>query len=119
MMSWPKPVQKPHPPIIVGGGFPQGPRRAARYGDGWMPIAGRGETDWNKLLAGFRQICAEEGRDPERMSISIFNMAPEEDEARRFADAGVTRGIVSLPSEPSEKVLPVLDRLARLADSLG
>ena len=42
MMQWPKPVQKPHPPIIVGGGFPQGARRAANYGDGWMPIGGRG-----------------------------------------------------------------------------
>jgi probable F420-dependent oxidoreductase len=37
MMTWPKPVQKPHPPIIVGGAFPFGARRALRYGDGWMP----------------------------------------------------------------------------------
>jgi len=41
MMQWPKPVQKPHPPVILGGGFPQGARRAIRYGDGWMPLDGR------------------------------------------------------------------------------
>ena len=41
MMTWPKPVQKPHPPIIVGGAFPHAARRAIRYGDGWVPIAGR------------------------------------------------------------------------------
>jgi probable F420-dependent oxidoreductase len=37
MMAWPKPVQKPHPPIIVGGAFPYGARRALHYGNGWMP----------------------------------------------------------------------------------
>jgi probable F420-dependent oxidoreductase len=42
MMAWPKPVQKPHPPILVGGAFPHAARRAVRYGDGWAPIAGRG-----------------------------------------------------------------------------
>ena len=41
MMAWPKPVQKPYPPILVGGGFPQGPRRAVRYGDVWFPVAGQ------------------------------------------------------------------------------
>ena len=39
MMAWPKPVQKPHPPIHVGGAFPHGARRAIRYGDGWIPTA--------------------------------------------------------------------------------
>ena len=43
IMTWPKPVQQPHPPIHVGGGFPKGARRAVEYGDGWMPIFGRDE----------------------------------------------------------------------------
>ena len=38
MMTWPKPVQKPHPPVIVGGAFPYGARRAIRFGDGWIPL---------------------------------------------------------------------------------
>ena len=37
MMAWPKPVQKPHPPVIVGGAFPHAARRALAYGDGWIP----------------------------------------------------------------------------------
>ena len=41
MMTWPKPVQKPHPPVIVGGAYPQAARRAVRYGEGWIPLAGR------------------------------------------------------------------------------
>jgi alkanesulfonate monooxygenase SsuD/methylene tetrahydromethanopterin reductase-like flavin-dependent oxidoreductase (luciferase family) len=55
MMIWPKPVQKPHPPIIVGGAFPHAVRRAIRYGDGWVPIVRRapyGEV--NKYLPEFR-----------------------------------------------------------------
>ena len=44
MMTWPKPVQKPHPPVIIGGAFPHAARRAVRYGNGWVPIAGRGRT---------------------------------------------------------------------------
>ena len=43
MMAWPKCVQKPHAPVIVGGAFPQAARRAVRYGDGWIPLAGRGD----------------------------------------------------------------------------
>ena len=45
IISNPKPVQKPHPPIHVGGIFPGGLNRAVRYGNGWIPIAGRGEFD--------------------------------------------------------------------------
>ena len=43
MMAWPKCVQQPHAPVIVGGAFPQAARRAVRYGDGWIPLAGRGD----------------------------------------------------------------------------
>ncbi len=53
MMAWPKPVQKPHPPVIVGGAFPQAARRAIRYGNGWIPRADRiGEL--SQVLAKFR-----------------------------------------------------------------
>ena len=63
MMAWPKPVQKPHPPIIVGGAFPHAARRAIRYGDGWVPIAGRAPYgDVNEYLPRFRQMLAEAGR---------------------------------------------------------
>ena len=44
IMTWPKPVQKPYPPIIVGGAFPQAARRALAFGNGWIPISGRGNV---------------------------------------------------------------------------
>ncbi len=63
IFAWPKPVQKPHPPIHVGGGFPGGARRAIRYGDGWIPIAGRDPVAEN--LAEFRKLAQQAGRDPD------------------------------------------------------
>ena len=65
MMTWPKPVQKPHPPILVGGAFPYAARRAIRYGDGWIPQAARGGyKEIGDLIPEFRKMASEAGRDP-------------------------------------------------------
>ena len=58
MMTWPKPVQKPHPPIFVGGAFPYAARRAIRYGDGWMPHRARPHyPNVRDLLPEFRKLA--------------------------------------------------------------
>ena len=64
MMTWPKPVQKPHPPVIVGGAFPYSARRAIRYGDGWIPVIGRQPGDLAELLQKFKQLAEEVGQRP-------------------------------------------------------
>ena len=64
MMTWPKPIQKPHPPIWVGGAFPYGARRAIRYGDGWMPHRVRPTyANVRDMLPEFRKLAAEANRD--------------------------------------------------------
>src|SRR6202161_2111867 len=64
MASWPKPVQKPHPPILVGGAFPYSARRAVRYGDGWMPqVTEYAKTPLLDLIPRFRQIAGEKDRE--------------------------------------------------------
>ena len=63
LWAWPKPVQKPHPPILVGGEFPHGAKRAIAYGDGWMPIGGRG-LDALEILPRFRQTGRGSGAQP-------------------------------------------------------
>ncbi|MBH68199.1 MAG: LLM class F420-dependent oxidoreductase [Rhodospirillaceae bacterium] len=113
MMTWPKPVQKPHPPIIVGGGFPHAARRAIAYGDGWMPIGGR--LDVVDLLPQFRQMLAESGREPDQFPVTSFGLQPEPDKVSRTADAGVYRVIFALPAEKSDTVLPLLDSYAAIA----
>ncbi|HYM33114.1 MAG TPA: LLM class F420-dependent oxidoreductase [Candidatus Cybelea sp.] len=114
MMQWPKPVQKPHPPIIVGGGFPHGAKRALRYGDGWMPVGGR-QLDPMEMLPRFRQMAAEAGRDPNSVSFGVFGGPRDAALLKKFAAAGVARVVLQLASEPRDKVLPILDQYAAFA----
>jgi len=113
MMAWPKPVRKPHPPILVGGAFPYAARRAAAYGDGWIPLVGRG-GDATDHLPAFRQMLAERGRDPDSVPLSLFQMVEDLDRLKRYRDMGIDRVVVSLDSEPADKILPILDRWAAL-----
>ena len=114
MMTWPKPVQKPHPPIIVGGGFPYGARRAIAYGDGWMPIGDR--IDVVDLLPRFRQMAAEAGREPDDLPVTSFGLKPEHDKVARTADAGIDRVVFGLPPEQADTILPMLDKLAAMSE---
>ena len=113
IMAWPKPVQKPHPPILVGGAFPYAARRAAAYGDGWIPLASRG-SNVTDHLSEFRQMVAANGRDPDTVPISLFQASADLDLLKRYRDMGADRVVVSLDSEPTEKILPMLDRWAAL-----
>jgi probable F420-dependent oxidoreductase len=113
MMAWPKPIQKPHPPVLVGGGFPHGARRAIEYGDGWTPLGGRG---WEPLetLPRFRQMAAEADRDPDSLGITIFGAEADADSLNGNRDAGVERSVFVLPSADRDEVLPLLDQYAAL-----
>ncbi len=118
MMTWPKPVQQPHPPILVGGGWPQAARRAIRYGDAWMPIAGR-DGDVAAHLPEFRKMAEEAGRDPAELGITIFGAGPQPEELQKSRDAGVERVIFFLPPDDRDAILPRLDRLAQSMSAVG
>jgi probable F420-dependent oxidoreductase len=117
MMQWPKPVQKPHPPIIVGGAYPHAARRAVAYGDGWIPIGGRG-LDPLEALTHFHKMAKDAGRDPAALSFDVFAAPREADALKRYRDADVTRAIWMLPSKGREEVLPMLDQCAALMRQL-
>src|SRR6266581_731637 len=115
MMIWPKPVQKPHPPVIVGGAFPHGARRAIAFGDGWVPHARRpAYGDVLGLLPSFRKMAMAAGRDPAGIPVTVFGVAEETDAIKRCRDAGVARVLFNLPAAKADEVLPVLDRCAAL-----
>jgi probable F420-dependent oxidoreductase len=114
MMTWPKPVQKPHPPVIVGGAFPWAARRAIRYGAGWIPIAGSGRADPLDYLPRFRQMAEEAGRDPNSLQITLGGAPEDPDLLKRYRDLGVTRMNFPVPPAKADEVLPILDRLAKL-----
>ena len=117
ILTWPKPLQSPHPPLHVGGGFPNGARRAVEYGNGWMPIFGRDRII--DRLPELRRMLVDAGRDPASFEVSIFGIGPKREELEKARDAGISRVIFGLPPEPAEKLLPLLDRHAELARSVG
>src|SRR6059036_4061174 len=95
MMTWPKPAQKPHPPVIVGGAFPYGARRALSYGNGWMPHRTRTQyADVQALLPKFREMAAEAGRDVASVPITIWGAKENLDLLKRDRDDGVSRVVV-------------------------
>jgi probable F420-dependent oxidoreductase len=111
---WPKPVQKPHPPIHVGGAFPGGARRAVRYGNGWIPIGGR-EDDIDESIPAFRRMAEEAGRDPNSLEVSIYGVAASEKVIDRYRKAGADRIVFGLPPFARDDILPMLDKCAQVA----
>ena len=112
--QWPKPVQQPHPPVLVGGSGASALQRVLDYGDEWMPISGRGEVTGR--IADLQRMAEDKGRGP--LPVSIYACRPDRDVVRHFADAGVSRCVFMLPSEPAETVLPLIRSWAGLADGI-
>jgi len=118
MMTWPKPIQKPHPPVILGGAFPWAARRAIRYGDGWIPIAGTGRADPLDYLPRFRQMAEEAGRDPRSLPVTLGGAPDDAGLLKRYRDLGVVRANFPVPPAKADEILPRLDRLADLMRQL-
>ena len=117
MAAWPKPVQKPHPPVIVGGAFPHAARRALRYGDGWIPNASRQQyADVTDYLPQFKEMAAAAGRS---VPVTVWGVGEDYDRLRRYEEQGVARLVVSLPPENAAASLPALDRWADLIRRVG
>jgi probable F420-dependent oxidoreductase len=110
IQTWPKPVQKSHPPVILGGAFPWAARRAVRYGDGWYPNAASGKPE--EYMPAFRKMAQEAGRDPASLPVTIGGAPDDPDALKRFRDLGAARAVVTLMSETRDQLLPVLDRWA-------
>jgi probable F420-dependent oxidoreductase len=115
MMTWPKPVQKPHPPVIVGGAFPYSARRAIRYGDGWIPQASRGAySEIADMIPEFRKMATEAGRDASKIEITVWFPKKDADLMKRYQDLGVSRVVFNVESEKADTILPVIDGWATL-----
>jgi len=110
--SWPKPVQRPGPPVLIGGA--PGPTlfaHVAEYADGWLPIGGRGVKD---ALPDLRAAAERAGRDPDELRVVPFGTVPSEGKLEYYATLGIEEVVAQLPSAPADELLPVLDRYAEL-----
>jgi probable F420-dependent oxidoreductase len=113
--SEPKPVQKPHPPIIIGGDGATTFDRVAEYGDGWMPIL-RPHTNPVARISELHARLKEAGRTVESAPVSIFFAPPDREKLDALEQAGVSRAIFGLPAASREETLPRLDRLGKVME---
>jgi probable F420-dependent oxidoreductase len=109
--QWPKPIQKPHPPIIVGGDGPNTLQRVVRYGDGWMPLGRR--ADFKSRIAELNHLATAAGRGP--IPVTMFGVPPKPEVIETYAEAGVERVLFNLPPAPASEVLPLLKSQADIA----
>jgi len=116
--AWPKPTQRPHPPIILGGGA--GPKTFAHimeFCDGWMPLLGRHPILEN--LEGLRAAAERAGRDPASVEVGAFGTPGSTAELVELAQAGIARIVLSLPPAGAEVVLPKLDEYTALMSEVA
>jgi probable F420-dependent oxidoreductase len=122
MEQFPKPFQKPWPPIIIGGAYPYAAKRAIAYGNGWIPRADRleeGEDGIGTFIKLFHRDCAEAGRDPKELPITVFRTADNIEQLRYCREVGVDRIVFTLPAEGRDKLLPIMDRWQGLMRELN
>jgi probable F420-dependent oxidoreductase len=113
--SWPKPVQKPHPPILLGGESKHTLRRVMEFCDGWFP-RGRGFADPEAEMRRLRRFADEAGRDFSTVSTTLFGAIPDATYLDRCRAAGVDRALLALPPEGRDKVMPVIDEYANFLE---
>jgi alkanesulfonate monooxygenase SsuD/methylene tetrahydromethanopterin reductase-like flavin-dependent oxidoreductase (luciferase family) len=107
MWSWPKPIQKPHPPIILGGSGPSVVKRVVAYADGWMP--NRGEV--LSRIPELRELAKAAGRGD--IPLTVYPAATKED-IEQMEEAGVDRCIWYVPPDGRDQALARLHELEKL-----
>jgi probable F420-dependent oxidoreductase len=117
LWSYPKPVQKPHPPILMGGSGPHARQRAVDFDGEWMPLVGRDALDGD--IADLRARAERAGRDPATVKVTLFGARPHEGRLAAWRDLGVERALFGLPSAGRDVVLPLLDQYAAIAAKIG
>jgi probable F420-dependent oxidoreductase len=115
LWQWPKPVQQPHPPVLVAGNGPGTLERVLEYGDGRIPIPGRGTVALGEGTARLREMAAERGRGP--VPVTVFGGRPEAEVIEHYAAAGVDRLLFSLPPVGAAEAFTFLDTYANLAET--
>ena len=99
----PKPVQKPHIPLIIGGFSPPAMRRAVRVGAGWLGFGINPEIT-KQVIAGFETALAAAGRTRESFEIIVTPGSVDADAVRAFQDVGVDRLVPLMDASSPEAV---------------
>lgn len=127
MWSWPKPVQRPRPPVLLGGSGPRVLDRIVAYADGWIPYRDSTDQVTDRVSGGIEEFepelarrigalqekAAAAGRG--RIPVTLFNPCPHRAALERYEQIGIERLVFWLPTESSAVALRTLDALAALA----
>jgi probable F420-dependent oxidoreductase len=112
--SWPKPAQRPHPPIILGGESDHTLRRVIDYCDGWFPRP-RGGFDVVQGVELLRRMATEKGRNPSTLTTIVFGAPNDAKVLESYEKAGIQSALLAIPDEGPDEILRYLDKIAPLA----
>ncbi len=115
--SWPKPVQKPRPPVLLGGDYDAAIQRVIEFGDEWMPHPDRGERPLGERIAEFWKLSDDAGRG--KLPITLYGVPAEAQPLDQYQAAGVDRCVFRIPAAPADVVLPALDRAVDVLRQVG
>jgi probable F420-dependent oxidoreductase len=113
--QWPKPAQKPHPPIVVGGNGPHTLERVLEYGDEWMPSLSWAGLPIEERIGELQRLARAAGRGS--IPVSIFGVPRDPRAIERYAASQVSRCIFWLPTAGADETLPLLAECAAIMKS--
>jgi probable F420-dependent oxidoreductase len=111
--QYPKPLQKPHPPIFLGGESDHTLKRVAEFCDGWFPRP-RGGWEPKTAVTRLRNAAEAAGRDPATLSITVFAAPSDAAKLAEYREAGIDRVLLEVPDQGRDEVLALLDQKASL-----
>ena len=114
--SWPKPAQRPHPPILVGGNGARVLERVVAYGDAWMPNRVSDDDALVARMEELQRMAREAGRDP--IPVTVYGASRDPARIERWAAAGVVRSVFWLPPVPADEIEPRLDEITETIERL-
>ena len=112
--SFPKPAQRPHPPILLGGETDHTLRRIVDYADGWFPRA-KPDTDPREFVGRLSQAASTSKRDRASLSITVFRAPSDAAKLAKYREAGIKRVLLEIPDLTRDEILAHLDKIAPLA----
>jgi alkanesulfonate monooxygenase SsuD/methylene tetrahydromethanopterin reductase-like flavin-dependent oxidoreductase (luciferase family) len=111
---YPKPAQRPHPPILLGGDSDHTLKRIVEFCDGWLPI-GRPGFKPKQAVDRLRQAASAAGRDYSTLSISVVAAPADEAALADYRELGIDRALLAIPDLTRDEIMRLLDDYARLA----
>lgn len=112
--SYPKPRQKPHPPVLLGGESDHTLRRVVEFCDGWLPRAARG-FDAKAAIGRLHRMASAAGRDPATLPVTVFGAPADRAVLADYQQAGIQRALLEVPDLARDEILRILDKNAPLA----